>query len=105
MEGYLTAGAENPKRIATFTGEFIEGYFTGKLLTWEAPAHIRAVFAEYEKYVNGQAFVDEGVADQIAAMKISAVLADGRSFRVDDLQIYSGDMGIAFWIGETGQRP
>jgi hypothetical protein len=86
-------------------GEFTEGYFTGKLLTWEAPANIRAVFAEYERYVNGQAFVDDKLADQITAMKITAVLADGRSFRVDDLQVYPSDMGIAFWISEAGQQP
>jgi hypothetical protein len=88
MQGYLTSGQESPRRLAAFTGEFAGPVFTGKLLSWEPPDEMRAAQA------------GDALSARLATMNITAVLADGRSFRVYDLELSPGDMSVTFWITE-----
>ena len=73
------------------------GYFGGTIDLRSTPAHLRALFEEFEEIVNGQMFVflDE-IQAKIGSLPIKAVFDDGFEVDVKDLQVFPGSSDVSF---------
>jgi hypothetical protein len=73
------------------------GYFGGTIDLRSTPAHLRALFEEFEEIVNGQMFVflDE-IQAKIGSLPIKAVFDDGFEVYVKDLQVFPSTGDISF---------
>jgi hypothetical protein len=81
------------------------GYFGGTIDLRSTPAHLRALFEEFEEIVNGQMFVflDE-IQEKIGSLPIQAVFEDGFEVDVEDLQIFPGSGDVSFRLAGVPSR-
>ncbi len=77
------------------------GLYMGMIDLTAAPATVRAVFDEFEEYVNEQFFslLDE-IQDKVAALGIRARFANGREEIVVDLQVFPRAGETSFRLAE-----
>jgi hypothetical protein len=78
-----------------------DGY-SGSVDLGRMPAAMRRTFEDYESLVNGQVFsrLDE-VEGLIATLALSAILDDGLTFPVTELQIYPEGRAISFEVARV----
>jgi hypothetical protein len=73
------------------------GYFGGTIDLHSTPAHLRALFEEFEEIVNNQMFVflDE-IQEKIGSLPVKAVFDDGFEVDVKDLQVFPSTGDVSF---------
>ena len=73
------------------------GYFGGTTDLRSTPAHLRALFEEFEEIVNGQMFVfmDE-IQEKIGSLPIIVVFEDGFEANVKDMQVFPSESNVSF---------
>jgi len=78
------------------------GYFGGTIDLRSTPAHLRALFGEFEEIVNGQMFVflDE-IQERISSLPITVVFDDGLEVHIKDLQVFPSTGDISFRLGSV----
>ncbi len=74
-----------------------DGYFGGTIDLRSTPAHLRALFEEFEEIVNGQmfAFLDE-IQEKIGSLSVKALFDDGCAVPVKDLQVFPSTGDVSF---------
>jgi hypothetical protein len=89
----------NQKRAVVATAQVTEqdGTFTGRIDLSPMSAPLRRQFEAYEEIVNEQMFslLDE-MEEQIEAMLLKVVFADGHVAPLTDLQIYPSTKKVSF---------
>lgn len=97
----LTVRFLDPARavVATATVADEGDHFAGTVDLTATPAHVRAVFDEYEEVVLGQmfSFLDE-VQAKVAALGLRAEFDGGFAAPVTDLQVYPTDGELSFHL-------
>jgi hypothetical protein len=73
------------------------GYFGGAIDLRSTPAHVLALFEEFEEVVNGQmfAFLDE-VREKIGSLSLRAAFDDGSECDIEDLQVFPSSSDVSF---------
>jgi hypothetical protein len=92
--------SENAIAIASVADE--GAYYGGTIDLHMTPASIRALFEEFDEYVNRQMFSFlDAIEDRIAALGIKALFNDGRLVAVRDLQVHPSTGDVAFKLAEV----
>jgi hypothetical protein len=81
------------------------GYYGGTIDLQLTPAHLRALFEEFEEIVNGQMFVflDE-IQKKIGSLPIKVVFDDGCEVCVEDLQVFPSTGDVSFRLAGVSSR-
>ena len=76
-------------------------YFGGTIDLRQTPASLRALFEEFEEFVNGQmfAFLDD-IQERIGSLCLKAVFDTGDDVDVKDLQVFPGTGEVSFKLVE-----
>jgi hypothetical protein len=89
----------DPSRAVWATAQVDDegGYFGGTIDLRSTPAHLQALFQEFEEIVNNQmfAFLDD-VQERIGSLPIKAVFEDGLEVDVEDLQVFPCRGDVSF---------
>ena len=92
--------ARNVLAIARVADE--GNHFCGKLDLQNMPAHLRALFEEFEEAVNGQMFsLAVEIQAKIGSLPIEAVFENGQDVRIRDFQVFPSTGDISFRLAEA----
>lgn len=105
MEYHVKLLGNDNRVIATAVVEKDGDHYAGTVDTRAMPTPIRAIFEEYESFVDGQVLsrIDD-VEDRINAFSFSVAFDDGRKAVVENLQVFPGVGSISFQVAIISGR-
>lgn len=90
---------QESNRIAVLHVEPAGELFRGTICLADTPPGIKRLFEEFEENVEGQMFpLADEVEEQIGAMRLRVVFANGEEAQVEDLQVYPSTSRVSFKV-------